>query len=84
MIVYVAQTIPRWYIMPTCHGHDIADVIRICRVHNIPTTVFTHNGTRLHTDTPMEGYRVIHQKPIPGTFIDLEQPPLVQLVVTSA
>ena len=82
VIVYVAQRMVQWRIMPSCIGYDVTDIVNFCHEHQIPVHIFTRSGARLPDSVIANQYYVYHQKPIPGTFIDTQKPPLLQVVVS--
>jgi len=81
VVLYVARRAFPWYIVPSFSGSDVVEVISFCHKHNMAVNIFTRGGVRLPQELAPHTYTVAHQKPIPGTFIDIQKPPVIQLVV---
>lgn len=79
MIVYTSSGTPSLRIMPTLKGHTVTAAKEFLKEYNITSQVF---HTHFVSDDHVCSACVIKdQRPLPGSFIDLKKPPVIQLTV---
>lgn len=81
-VVYVAQRSETHYMLPDCAGHDVYDVVQLCKMHHIPLRIFTRDGACISDNIIPGTYTVSYQRPMSGTIIDIDNPPLLYVVVS--
>ena len=80
LVLYVSQKSENHLaLLPSCKEHSVQEVVSFLKNNGIPYSLFhTHLMESDHTCT---NCRVVEQKPLAGSFIDIRTPPTVQLKV---
>ena len=79
MIVYVSSGEQKPVILPSFKGMYVNDVMQFLESHGIKTTIF--HAKAFGANHICSSCTVLEQKPLAGSFIDLQKPLTVYLYV---